>query len=106
MLSVLKKIPVFAAVQCTGRSVRCVTGRVPSCVWRSLTGLCDIIPAGSALFDPSWTTSAEAWGNSGILKGEAMADILAVLSESSLFQTRTHTLKNTHSNLTFVFDFF
>lgn len=44
--------------------------------------------------DSSGTTWAEAWGASGTLKGEAMADIFAILRDSSLFQTSTHTLKN------------
>lgn len=44
--------------------------------------------------DSSGTTWAEAWGASGTLKGEAMADIFAILRDSSLFQTSTHTLKS------------
>lgn len=37
----------------------------------------------------SLSSSAEAWGSSGTLNGEAMADILAVLMGSSLLHIHT-----------------
>lgn len=44
-------------------------------------------PGGSSFGGASLSSSAEARGGSGILNGEAVADILAVLMASSLSQT-------------------
>lgn len=38
----------------------------------------------------SLSSSVKAWGSSGTLNGDAMADILAVLMDSSLFHENTY----------------
>lgn len=48
------------------------------------------------------STSAEAWGSSGILNGEAMADILAVLMGSSLLHIHTVTFPSFLGTMNFL----